>query len=660
MFVLFLCAIIGCQRPDSDDTPAPPAPRPTSDDDDGPVDTAQLPDDAPDVLPTFPELVSPGRGRYTEPVDVTFGAPWPGVSLRFTTDARDPAAHGELAPPTLRVDRTTVLRVAWVAADGRTLAHEAHTFLFAAQISAQSAPADYPSTWWVDDPLGPFPADYAVDPEVVDDPRNAGVFPAVFDQYPVLSISLDPDDLFGPSGIHENPLSEGILWERAATLEWLDDVDPAAHHGLGAGLRIQGGSSRDPAKSAKKSFRVSFKDDYGPSSWEHDAFAAPTAVRSFDTVVLRARYNRSWTHFDAGQRERALFLREQMGADLQRAIGGTSGHTRPVHLLLNGLYWVLYLMQERPDEHFASAYLGGSSDDWDILNTGVVTAGDRVAWEAMIDAVDADLDAAGAYEEAVAHLELHDFVDYTLLNLFLGNVDWPDRNWYAGRSRLGGGWRFFNWDTELIMTSTTANQLPLIDFPDSPGHIFTRLTAHPSFRRTVGDRAHRLFFDDGPLTPAPLGARWADLADTVVPGVIAESARWGDHVRDDRLDPTGELYTFQDHWQPEYDDSVRVYWPARTPIFVEHLRAAGLYPLIEAPTGAPADGPWTAPIGLTCASGEGWLTLDGADPAAPDDQPAPVARPFVVPIAPSPPASLRARCRGADGAWSALVARELL
>ena len=561
-------------------SPAPPepAPPPPIDDTAGAPTTTGFTVDWPDVpvAEPLPDPVNPGRGRYSTPLDVRFASA-DDASIWLTTDGRDPRHHGVPAPDSLRVDTTTVLRLVWVDPDGDPLAPvESHTYLFADHIPAQQAPEGYPDVWWSTHPLGPFPADYAVDADVVDDPRTADVFPSVFAEVPVLSVVMDPDDLFGPLGIHENPLEEGILWEKPASIEWLDP-DPSLDHGLGAGIRIQGGSSRDPAKSAKKSFRLVFKSDYGPGRWAFPAFREPGALTSFNTVVLRARYNRSWAHEDPIQRRKALFMREQLGADLQRATGWPSGHTRPVHLLLNGLYWGLYLLQERPDEHFASDTFGGSSDDWDVLNSGVVTAGERVAWDALMVDVAADLSDDPAYQRVVEQLELDAFIDYTLLNLFLGNVDWPDRNWYAARDRRGGGWRFFNWDTELIMTTSFEDRVDSIDFPGTPGHVFTRLRAHPDFRARVAARAERLFTGAGVLTPEPLQARWSELGDDVVPGVIAESARWGDHFRDDRLHPDAELYTYPDHWIPEFEEAQRVYWPVRTSNFLDQLRARDLY-----------------------------------------------------------------------------------
>ena len=48
-------------------------------------------------------------------------------------------------------------------------------------------------------------------------------------------------------------------------------------------------------------------------------------------------------------------------------MGHPSPHSNWVHLYLNGLYWGVYNPTERPDAGFASSYLGGERDEFDIL-----------------------------------------------------------------------------------------------------------------------------------------------------------------------------------------------------------------------------------------------------------------------------------------------------
>jgi hypothetical protein len=62
--------------------------------------------------------------------------------------------------------------------------------------------------------------------------------------------------------------------------------------------------------------------------------------------------------------------------------------------------------------------------------------------------------------------------------------------------------------------------------------------------------------------------------------VIAESARWGDYRRDVHQYKEGpyDRYTRDKHWRPEVKRLLEDYFPNRTKVFVEQLKAAQLYP----------------------------------------------------------------------------------
>ena len=64
---------------------------------------------------------------------------------------------------------------------------------------------------------------------------------------------------------------------------------------------------------------------------------------------MRAEYNNSWTHSQADQRLRGTNMRDQFMRDLFRDMGQPGAYGTHVHLFLNGYYWGLYNVTERPD-----------------------------------------------------------------------------------------------------------------------------------------------------------------------------------------------------------------------------------------------------------------------------------------------------------------------
>src|SRR5204862_524247 len=103
---------------------------------------------------------------------------------------------------------------------------------------------------------------------------------------PTVSIASAIDGVFGPvNGIYNHPSSRGPGWERPSSMEIIYPDGSSSGVQINCGLQIQGGSSRDPSKNPKHSFRLQFKGEYG-SSKLHWPLYPDTSVDDFDTVVL--------------------------------------------------------------------------------------------------------------------------------------------------------------------------------------------------------------------------------------------------------------------------------------------------------------------------------------------------------------------------------------
>lgn len=626
------------------------------------IDASEPEVDAPapaiDAAPA-PPLFSHTRGFYDAPFELVLSPPYPFAQVTYTLDGRDPAGpEGLVYDAPIAIDTTAVVR-AVVTVDGEIVARSVtHTFIFAGDIVDQQKPAEYPDVWWGHHPTGPWPADYEMDPDVYNDPRAAGHFPSTFLQAPAVSVVVDPQELFGPGGIHENSWLGTSIMERAGSLEIFDPQEPTDQVQINCAISVHGASSREPDRTTKKSFRAEFKGAYGPGKLDYKVFD-DSPVEEFDVLVLRGGYNRTWTHFTSSQRDRAQYVREAYGAELQRAMGHAAPRAKHAHMFLNGLYWGVTWIQERPNAAFQASYFGGSKSDYDALNSSRVINGDRVAWDHMMTIVEFGLASPESYAALKEWLDVENFADYMLLNQWMGNVDWPDRNWYAGRHRsYEGRFRFFSWDAEITLGNTDVN---IIDrnFPDGPGRIFTNLRDNPEFVVYFGDRIHRYMFNDGLLTPTATVERWNRIAALAEPLVYGESARWGDHLRDARMDPEGQLYTPWDFWLSEQDRMRDLVFPNRTDNVLQHYRDAGLYPLLDAPAlnqfGGSVPAGFMASMTGSDTDRDIYYTLDGSDPRLPGGTIAGTAMVYGGPLAINSDVALKARVRLQSGEWSALV-----
>jgi hypothetical protein len=124
--------------------------------------------------------------------------------------------------------------------------------------------------------------------------------------------------------------------------------------------------------------------------------------------VMLPNNSRPWISGRPSQRDVAQYTRDQFVADIQNAMGGYAPHGRHIHLYLNGLYWGLYWLHERPDEHFAAAYLGGDDVDYDVLKhrSGTVINGSGADYNRMFNIANAGLASDVQYQLIQRYLDI--------------------------------------------------------------------------------------------------------------------------------------------------------------------------------------------------------------------------------------------------------------
>ncbi len=573
--------------------------------------------------PTF----RPGRGFYTDPIDVEISSRTPGASIYYTLDGSEPTVEkGTLLAGRLQVAgdprRGAVTVRAMAVRDGYLLSDSVTaTYIFVEHVLTQPPnPAGFPTRW------GPAPAvDYEMDRDIVTSPLYRESIAAALQAIPSISVVAAIDDIFGTRGIYSNPETQGAGWERPASAELIlpdGKQGPDGKRGfqINCGVQIQGGASRLPEKSPKHALRLLFKGDYGPTRLRYPLFPG-SPVDSFDVVILRAGFNNSWVHWNGGQRSRAQYIHDQWARDTQLAMGGLAGHGIYVHVYLNGLYWGLYNAVERPNADFAASHMGGEKEDWDALNAAVPINGNLQAWSRLMSLSNTNLAGLAQYGALQEYLDAPAFADYMLLNFYGANMDWPNHNWYCVRRReTGARWLFVSWDAERILEGVSDTRISVAD-ANSPGFIQSRLVSSPEYRLLFADRVHRALFSGGVLTPEEATKRWMARADTIEAAVVAESARWGDYRRDVHQwqDPPYELYARHSHWLIEQKRLVEQYFPQRTKTLLAQLRQARLYPTVEAPVLSQQGGLIQPGFALSMALPEGaagtiLFTTSGADP----------------------------------------------
>lgn len=586
-------------------------------------------------------VFSAGRGFYNQPISLTITVADPTYTIRYTTDGIRPTATvGNHYNGPLVISRTTP--VSAVCVKGNLVSPVVtNTYIFASDIVQQSnKPAGYPTEWGTSQynlynsgiAAGKrVPADYEMDPDVCNSTEYKHLMNKALTSIPTVSIVTNPSYLFSYSvnpdtgGIYiytgdvakdsynTTDTKLGIDWERPASVEYYDPSDSSQFQ-VNCALLLHGGNGRKAYNTPKHSFRFSFRSEYGPSKLNFKLFEEKKATDRFDHLIARAALNYSWLHNAEAQRIGAQNLTDAFSRKLQLDMGQVSGHDKFVHVYLNGLYWGVFDLTEKFNNDFMASYLGGDDSDYDVINDDVLVDGNLTAYTAMTtDALVVKYSNLLAYNQ----LDCSNFIDYMLMNFYIGNVDWDKNNWFTARNRVAPdqGFRYFSWDAETSLTDVAINKVTLND--GVPTKLFNALKSDAEFKLLVADRIQKHFFNGGALTAENTLYRYYQMSDRFDTAMIAESARWGDYGRD-VVKYTGctTLYGLNNAFLPRRNYLMEMYFPTRTTTVFNQLKAAGFVPGIDAPTYNTRGGEIAKPTSVTLSAPTGsiYYTIDGTDP----------------------------------------------
>jgi len=575
--------------------------------------------------------VSSDRGFYTQPIDVVVSTATAGANVRYTLDGSDPKTSSNyvdgLAPLTVRIDPTSTngtLRKLTPAVTLRAYAHktgltpsavETRTYVFVDRVLTQTRPSGYPTGF-----------DYDMDQSIVTDPRYQGRIRNDLLTIPSISVVTSVNDMFGSNSLM-NATASSI--ERPGSIEVIHPDGRAAAQ-ANCGFKPHSHILR------KRSLRVYFRGgSYGVGALHHDLFPDPvegadSRVRRFDVLVLRAGVNDNLQSAYDGRAGRATYVADQLARSSQVAMSGYGQRGMFAHLYVDGLYWGLYNLVERPDDAFSAGQFGGDERDWFAINHAGALGGDPTWFNGLVS-------NAGDWNVVRQRLDVSSFADYILYYCFSGGGDWPDNNWYAGNRLVPnpGLVRWYVWDCEdsWIRMPNRANDGAwlhpnLIAGSGFLGRVFTNVDNHADFLVAFADRVYKHCFNDGALTEERIKARYDQLCASIDGAVIPESARWG------RFKGGGGRWTRDDDWVP-YKNSVRNLMTGNVQRLLSALRNVNVpaphpkyYPDVEAPLFRSAGTTLTLtrltvapgfPLSIDRAGSSGtvYYTVDGIDPRAP-------------------------------------------
>jgi len=548
------------------------------------------------------------RGFYTNAFPLELTAAVAGSTIRYTIDGSRPTTTTGLiysgpitiTPSSATITRgTRIIRALAVNPRAAFAPVETQTYLY---INGRAGPA-------VDGLVAQTHLLASITRHAVYGPQLDDAFAAL----PALSLLLPG----GPSST-----------ERAASLELIDPSGQEPGFQIDCGVESTGTTSLG---SPKLSMSAKFRARYGASKLRYPVYArgsmAPEGAAD-EFKELRLRGHSHDTFYWLGTRENppvpygsppvrrsgdAQLMRNLWMEEMQLLMGQPGKHGRQVHLFLNGAYHGIYHIQEHADEDFMASYYPGNSEDFHFTSAAIGGSqhSNGSSWAEPWSRLKASL---GNLQQASRWIDLTNLCDYMVLSYYAGNDwDWSaQHNWSAAGPILPdrGGWKFFQQDSDISLQDVAADCTD----QDVPDGIFNALMRLPDFRALFRDRAYRLLYRNGLLTPGPAAALYNARMNEIFTAIVAETARWqpGSSIAALPWDRDQE-------WVNEWNYLKNTFFPQRTAALINQFKLhAGWWPAAP-PEFNRYEGTVAAgfELELSAPSGAIYYTTDGSDPRLP-------------------------------------------
>ena len=317
---------------------------------------------------------------------------------------------------------------------------------------------------------------------------------------PAISLCADSLDLYDYEtgifipGIHFDSLEPyftgnyfmtGREWERLSNFEFCELDNTGVNQQVG--LRTHGKQSR---WRSQKGMKIYAREEYGKKRFKHKFFET-LPIESFKHLTLKP-FGAAWN--GSGCKDYICSrMAQQLDLEWQAS--------RPAVLFLNGEYWGVYYVAEKIDERFLEDHLDVNPDSVTIIDVwNDLECGNSDNFYALRTWMEqADLSDEEQYTYAKAHIDIDNFIDYYILELFAANLDWPATNtrmWQLG----DGKWRWIFFDGDACLEAQDFDVFANATYDGDGGYpssrratlFFRRLLENEHFREQFASRFNQL------------------------------------------------------------------------------------------------------------------------------------------------------------------------
>lgn len=243
-------------------------------------------------------------------------------------------------------------------------------------------------------------------------------------------------------------------WMRSANFEYILDGKVVDNQEVEVG--VYGGCTRI---HNARSLKIKANKRSGKNKLNYNNFFPERSYKKYKSLALRNGGN-GYSYVQPRWRDMFIqSLGRGMNLDFQAA--------QPVAYYLNGKFYGMMILTERTDEDYVYHNYGLDEDEIDLLHVSggyVADKGDMVAYDKMINYVTKNYDKDDFYDVLNTHMDIDNFVDYQILEQYVGNTDWVTNNTKLWRKHDGGRFRWILYDTDFGLSKATKLDTCMLDF----------------------------------------------------------------------------------------------------------------------------------------------------------------------------------------------------
>jgi len=333
--------------------------------------------------------------------------------------------------------------------------------------------------------------------------KSYGVSPLAHQRYsfPVVSLVVEPDQLFAYAGgiyvlgfyydLYDQP-NFNYDWERDVFVEFFEP-DGQKVISQNAQIEIAGQSTR---WRRQKSLKLKASGKGNKNRFEYDFFN--TNIEKHKNLILRtsfADYPKS-------------FIKDELLNKLAEKTGLIDADCRPVIVFLNGEYWGIHILQEKPDKYYLQDRYGVDKDSIDLLKGNAtrvfeIIEGTGTEYLQLRDyAVTHDLSKQPHFDYIAEHINIDNFINYYCFHMLVATRDWPWNNikyWRPTNHSRKWEWIPFDFDSSYNYPETDGFYLasePANETVEWSVALYNNLMANNAFKNQLIFRLEELLNDE--------------------------------------------------------------------------------------------------------------------------------------------------------------------